>query len=57
MMWHQQARGVDFWSFLFSIDQDLAEKTRQEACSCGGRLHRANYPRSPRCGPENLPEQ
>lgn len=57
MMWHQQAHGVNFWSFLFSIDQDLAEETRQEACSCGGRLHRANYPRSPRGGPENLPEQ
>ena len=56
-MWHQQARGVNFWSFLFSIDQDLAENSRQEGCPCGGRLHRANYPRSPRGCSETLPEQ
>jgi hypothetical protein len=46
-----------FWSFLLSIDKDLAECTRQKACSCGGRLHCANYPRSPRGGPDGLPEE
>jgi hypothetical protein len=46
-----------FWSFLLSIDKDLAECTRQKACSCGGRLHCANYPRAPRGGPDDLPEE
>jgi hypothetical protein len=43
--------------FLFAIDQDLAESARKEGCPCGGRLHRANYPRKPRGGPDELPEQ
>ncbi len=46
-----------FWSFLLSIDKDLAESTRQKGCSCGGRLHCANYPRAPRGGPVDLPEE
>ena len=29
----------------------------KKACPCGGRLHRANYPRKPRGGPDDLPEQ
>src|SRR5579859_3769541 len=49
--------GRDFWSFLVSIDKDLAECTRQKACSCGGRLHCANYPRAPRGGSDDLPEE
>jgi hypothetical protein len=46
---------VSFWTFLLSIDRDLAESTRRQACSCGGRLHSANYPRAPRGGPSDLP--
>ena len=38
------------WSFLLSVDKDLAESTRRDGCSCGGRLHCADYPRAPRCG-------
>jgi hypothetical protein len=49
-------RGVAFWSFLLSVDRDLAERTREEACPCGGRLHCANYPRKPRGCPDGLPE-
>ncbi len=49
--------GRNFWSFLVSIDQDLAECTRQKACACGGRLHCANYPRAPRGGPDDLPDE
>jgi hypothetical protein len=41
-MYHDLPRDASFWLFLFSIDQDLAERTRQRACPCGGRLHRAN---------------
>jgi len=54
-MLHDLPRDASFWGFLYSIDQDLAENTRQKACRCGGRLHRANYPRKPR-GAERLPE-
>ena len=49
-------RDASFWLFLFSVDQDLAKKTGN-VCSCGGRLHRADYPRNPRGGPDDLPEQ
>jgi hypothetical protein len=45
-----------FWSFLLSVDKDLAEGARREGCSCGGRLHCANYPRAPRSGLDHLPE-
>jgi len=56
-MYHELPRGASFWLFLFSIDQDLAESARQRTCSCGGRLHRADYPRQPRGGPDDLPEE
>ena len=46
-----------FWSFLLSVDRDLAECDRRDGCSCGGRLHCANYPRAPRGGPGDLPEE
>ena len=54
-MYHELPRGATFWLFLFSVDQDLAQSAREKACPCGGRLHRANYPRKPR-GAEDLPE-
>lgn len=41
MMSHALPRGKDFWSFLLSVDRDLAEETRQKGCTCGGRLHSA----------------
>jgi hypothetical protein len=56
-MYHELLCDATFWSFLFSIDQDLAEDCRKEACPCGGRLHCANYPRKPRGGPDDLPEE
>ena len=55
-MYHHLPRDASFWLFLFSIDRDLAEGTRKEACECGGRLHSANYPRKPRGGPDDLPD-
>ena len=55
-MYHDLLQDASFWLFLFSVDQDLAATTRQQGCSCGGRLHRANYPRKPRGGCKNLPE-
>ena len=55
-MYHKLPRGASFWLFLFSIDRDLAEEKRKQPCSCGGPLHRANYPRKPR-GVNDLPRQ
>lgn len=45
--------------FLLHCDCDLAEEARGGGCGrCGGRLHRANYPRKPRGGRATLdPEQ
>ena len=54
-MYHELPGNASFWLFLFSVDQDLAQSARKEACPCGGRLHSANYPRKPR-GAEDLPE-
>jgi len=56
MIGHELHRSGSFWSFLLSIDKDLADSARQQGCSCGGRLHCANYPRAPRGGPDHLPE-
>jgi hypothetical protein len=53
-MYHELPRGATFWLFLFAVDQDLAESAHANACPCGGRLHRADYPRKPR-GAEDLP--
>ena len=54
---HALLHTASFWLFLFSIDRDLADSVRQGACPCGGRLHCANYPRKPRGGGDELPEQ
>jgi|GEM_PF-412475 len=56
-MYHDLPSTASFWSFLFTIDQDLAEKTRKQGCPCGGRLHCANYPRQPRGDADQLPKQ
>jgi hypothetical protein len=55
-MYHSLPSDARFWSFLASVDEDLAETTRKRACPCGGRLHCANYPRKPRGGPDTLPD-
>lgn len=55
-MYHELLRDASFWSFLFDVDQDLAHAAKAQGCSCGGRLHRANYPRKPRGGCGQLPE-
>ena len=54
-MHHRLLREADFWEFLLTVDQDLADAACQEGCSCGGRLHCAKYPRKPRGGPADLP--
>ncbi|MCY2987976.1 MAG: hypothetical protein NTY19_08960 [Planctomycetota bacterium] len=54
---HGLLHKASFWLFLFAIDRDLADSARRKACSCGGRLHCANFPRKPRGGGAELPEQ
>jgi hypothetical protein len=57
MMFHELPCGTSLWSFLWSIDQDIAQRARQAACPCcGGRLDCANYPRRPRGCADHLPE-
>ena len=55
-MYHDLPRSASFWSFLLTVDEDLAEETRKQGCPCGGRLHSANYQRKPRGTPSQLPE-
>ena len=37
-MYHSLPSDARFWSFLVSVDEDLAQATRKQACPCGGRL-------------------
>jgi hypothetical protein len=55
-MYHDLPRSASFWSFLLTVDEDLAEETRKQGCPCGGRLHSANYQRKPRGTPSQLSE-
>ena len=45
------------YALLAHIDSDLAGDAHATGCECGGKLHRANYPRQPRGGPKNLGEE
>jgi len=56
-IYHDLPRGARFWSFLFAIDQGLAETTRKKGCPCGGRLDCADYLRKPRGTPVQIPER
>jgi hypothetical protein len=56
-MYHSLPSDARIWSFLASVDEDLADTARKKTCPwCGGRLHCANYPRKPRGTPDPLPE-
>jgi hypothetical protein len=55
-MYHDLPASASFWSFLLTVDEDLAEETRKKGCPCGGCLHSANYQRKPRGTPAQLPE-
>ncbi len=48
---------VKLYRLLFQIDEDLAEQQRAKACPfCNAKLHNSNYPRKPRGGPDDLPD-
>jgi hypothetical protein len=55
-MYHDLPSSASFWSFLLTVDEDLAEDTRKQGCPCGGRRHSANYLRKPRGTPAQLPD-
>lgn len=38
---------ANFHALLVAIDQEFIHKAKQERCICGGKLHKAHYPRSP----------
>ncbi len=56
-MHYDLLRDVAFGCFLLSIDRDFAKSARENGCSCGGRLHSANYFRNPRGGPDGLSKE
>ncbi len=44
-MYHSSLKTTKFHVVLVTIDDDLANKARQNPCAyCGGPLHQANYP-------------
>ena len=46
-------RDVKFFLFLLAIDRDILERARLGMCPfCGAPLHRSDFPRNPRGGPE-----
>ena len=48
-MWHDKTtEGTSFVDVLVEIDEQLAEDVKRRGCECGGRLHRADYPRKVR---------
>lgn len=55
-MYHEFLSSASFWLYLRAVDEDLAAETRNKGCSCGGRLHSANYARKPKGTPAQLPE-
>lgn len=49
---------VSLFCLLHRIDVDLSERNRLAGCPvCGGPLHRAYYPRKPRGGPSDMPQE
>lgn len=43
-MYHELLQDATFWTFLFSVDEDLAKAEKAKQCpACGGCLHRADF--------------
>ncbi len=53
-MCHTLLQDPKLHALLLRIDEDQAAQMRCAGCACGGRLHRADYPRKPRGGPRDL---
>lgn len=51
-------RDPAFFELLWLVDSDLADEVEAKGCPhCGGKLHRADFPRRPRGGPCGLDEK
>lgn len=46
---HALLQDFRFFRLLLQLDIDLAMQSRAGGCRCGEVLHRANFPRKPRC--------
>lgn len=46
---HALLQNPNFLNLLLQIDIELAAQSRAGGCACGGALHRAKFPRKPRC--------
>lgn len=46
-MHHKLALNANLFTLLHQIDLDMLTEVQKQGCSCGGKLHRADYPRSP----------
>lgn len=53
-MCHALLNNLNFFHQLLQIDQELADQTRRQGCSCGGTLHQAHFPRKPRSCPREV---
>lgn len=47
-MWHGFLPDVKFFLTLVEFDEAIAREASAAGCACGGKLHRADYPRKPR---------
>lgn len=47
-MCHALLHSPQFLTLLLRIDQEFAQQVQALGCPCGGKLHRADYPRKPR---------
>jgi hypothetical protein len=48
---------ASFYRQLSRFDEELADEARRKGCRCGGKLHRALYPRKPRGVPQEAEEE
>jgi hypothetical protein len=46
-MCHKIPLNSSIFTFLIKIDQVFLDQAQKEGCSCGGKLYKAHYPRSP----------
>lgn len=44
------------YPILLNLDTTIADEARRRGCHCGGKLHRARYPRKPRGAPREVEE-
>ena len=53
-MYRNLLTASSLYPILRALDEAIAEETHKRGCSCGGKLHRADYPRKPRGAPPSV---